>query len=455
MFKKVLVANRGEIAVQIIRTLREMGIQSVAVYAVSDRDELFVDLADEAVCIGDGSAIHSYLNMEAVISAAVLTGCEAIHPGYGFLSERAEFAKLCADCGLVFIGPDAKTIHRLGNKYEAKKTVQSFHLPVIPGSDDLVHSVEEAKKIALEIGYPVMLKAVDGGGGKGIRAVNNEAEMERMFPQAQQESLTAYGNDHIYMEKVLTDAKHIEMQILADQYGNAIYLPERDCSLQRHKQKMVEITPCVLIDEKLRQQIGRQVVEICQQIHYVGTGTFEFLLKDGQLYFMEMNTRLQVEYTVTEEISGIELIRQQILIAAGCPLEVKQSDVGMDGYAMECRINAEDPYHQFIPSAGHFKLSTLPCGSKGVRIDTALKSEGVISPMYDAMIAKIVVHLPTFAEVVAKMCRILTEWHCEGIQTNEQFLIDLLQQKAIQEGQFTTMYLEEQFLESWVKQDAS
>ncbi|USS84782.1 acetyl-CoA carboxylase biotin carboxylase subunit [Fructilactobacillus myrtifloralis] len=453
MIKKVLIANRGEIAVQTIRSLHELDLQAVAVYSTADRDSLFVELADQAVCIGSGLPQDSYLNMGAVLDAAVLTGSDAIFPGYGFLAENSEFAELCQDYGIKFIGPSAHVIELMGNKANAKETMQHLGVPTIPGSDGFVDSLDQAQQVADRIGYPVMLKAAAGGGGKGIRQVNNQDEMKRAFTETKRESQLSYGDDRLYLEKDLSDAKHIEMQAIADQHGHVVYFPERDCSLQRNHQKIIEESPCLKLSEQERATMGAVVTKAMKGINYENTGTFEFLMdRDHQFYFMEMNTRLQVEHTITEEVAGVELIKAMIQVADGENLPFQQADCGVHGYALECRINAEAPERNFQPCAGKITALHFPVGTYGVRIDAGVEAGSVISPFYDSMIAKIIVHMPTKAQAVRKLIRVLEEFRIDGVETNRQFLLDLLHDQHFQTGDFNNLYIENVFLKDWMKQ---
>lgn len=453
MFKKVLIANRGEIAVQIIRALHEMNIKAVAVYSTADKDSMFVKLADESVCIGGPQPNESYLNMAAVIDAAILTNSEAIHPGYGFLSENAEFAELCEKCSIKFIGPSSKVIDLMGNKSHAKAAMKNSGVPTIPGSDGAIESLDEALKLADEIGYPVMLKAAAGGGGKGIRECDDPESLKEIFTTTKREARISYGDDSLYMEKDLSDAKHIEMQVIADQKGNVIYFPERDCSLQRGHQKIIEETPCIEVSQDQRDYLGQLVAKATKEIGYENTGTFEFLLdeKTNNFYFMEMNTRLQVEHTVTEEVAGVQLIKAQIQVAAGEELPFTQEDVQVNSYAIECRINAEDPAHGFLPAPGKLKNVSFPFGTKGVRIDSGVESGDTISPFYDSMIAKIIVHMPDKPQAVVKMKRVINEFKVDGVKTNRQFLNDLLQDKHFNDSDFNNLYIEKSFLKEWLK----
>lgn len=447
LFNKVLVANRGEIAVQIIRNLQEMGVATVAVYSTADRESQFVQLADEAVCIGGPQPAQSYLNMPQIINTAILLGCDAIHPGYGFLAENAAFAQLCEDCQIKFIGPRAAVIETMGDKAHARQAMQQAGVPVVPGSKAVVTSATAAAREAQRIGYPVLLKASAGGGGKGIRRVDQADQLIGAFHAAQQEAQTAVGDDSIYIEKVIVNARHVEMQVIADEAGHVVYLPERDCSLQRHHQKIIEESPCSALDEDHRQALGQRLVQACRQLGYTNTGTFEFLMdQDQQFYFMEMNTRLQVEYTVTEEVTGLELIKAQILVAAGEPLPFTQDDVQIHGTALECRLNAEDPANQFQPVAGRIERLDLPAGTHGVRIDSGVVAGNLISPFYDSMITKVIVHMDDRHAVLHKMRRVMNELTVTGIITNRSFLLALLADANVIEDQFTTVYVEQEFL---------
>ncbi|GLB46477.1 acetyl-CoA carboxylase biotin carboxylase subunit [Philodulcilactobacillus myokoensis] len=451
MFKKVLIANRGEIAVQIIRSLHEMNIKAVAVYSTADRDSMFVKMADEAYCIGGPFPSESYLNMAAIIDTACLSGCDAIHPGYGFLSENAEFSHLCADCHIKFIGPDYRSIELMGNKANAKETMKKNHVPTIPGSDGVLKSLDDALNHAHRIGYPVMIKASAGGGGKGIRRANNDEELKNAYNTSYQEAKLDFDDGSLYMEKDLSHAKHVEMQFIADQFGHAVYFPERDCSLQRNHQKVLEESPCSAVSPEQRKHMGELISHAVKEIGYENTGTFEFLMKNNHFYFMEMNARLQVEHTITEEVANVELIKAQILVAEGEPLPFKQSDIQDNSYAVECRINAEDPAHNFMPSPGKIKNANFAFGTKGVRIDSGVKDGSVISPYYDSMIAKIIVHMPNKKSAVNKMKRVIKEFKIDGVKTNRQFLYDLLNDKQFNSGNFDNMYIETNFLKEWLK----
>ena len=442
MIRKILIANRGEIAIRIIRACREMGIETVAVYSEADREALHTQLADEAVCIGPAAAKDSYLNMEQIISATMITGADAIHPGFGFLSENSQFGKLCEACHITFIGPDSDIIARLGNKAVARQTMVDAGVPVIPGCQKALTDVKEALEIAKGIGFPVIVKAVLGGGGKGMRVAYNEDEFENAFLMAQKESGLAFGDESMYLEHFVENPRHIEFQILADNYGNVIHLGERDCSVQRNHQKVIEESPSAVVDEELREKMGQAAVLAAKAAGYKNAGTIEFLLeKDKSFYFMEMNTRIQVEHPVTEWVTGIDLIKAQIRIADGEKLKWKQEDIQITGHAIECRINAEDPSKNFRPCPGRITDMYLP-GGKGVRIDSAIYSGCEVSPYYDSMITKLIVFAATRKEAIAKMHRALGEVIIEGITTNIDFLYEIMERPDYQEGDFTIQYLE-------------
>lgn len=450
MFKKILIANRGEIAVRIIRSLKEMGIKTVAIYSTADRESLHVQLADEAVCVGGPQPTDSYLNIKNILAAAVGTGAQAIHPGYGFLSESAEFAQMCEDCGLTFIGPKAKTIDQMGNKEHARQLMMAHGVPVTPGSKGFIKSAEEAKQIAAKVGYPILLKAAAGGGGKGIRQVSKPSEMADALASAQSEAKNDFGDDRMYLEKVMQNVKHIEVQIFRDSFGNAVYFPERDCSLQRNKQKVLEESPCDLISEDEREKLGKIAVQAAEAADYVNTGTIEFLMdQQHHFYFMEMNTRIQVEHTVTEMVTGVDLVKAQIKVAAGEKLPYTQADLKVKGHAIECRINAEDPANNFMPSVGKISYLYLPIGNPGVRIDTALYQGQQISPFYDSMLAKVVAFGRTRAEAIAKMKRLLKEMVLRGVTTNQEFHLAILNDPTFVKGDFTNTYIEQVFLPKW------
>ena len=397
MFKKVLIANRGEIAVRIIRACRELGVRTVAVFSEPDRDSLHAMIADEAICIGPAKSADSYLNIKAILAACELTGAEAVHPGFGFLSENAGFARMCARCGVTFIGPSPEAMTLMGDKATAKQTMKKAGVPVVPGSDGLIESVEEAKALAEEIGYPVMVKASAGGGGRGIRRVDRPEDLEDAIVNAKQEAKSFFGDDGVYLEKFIVDPRHVEIQLLADQYGNTVYLGERDCSLQRRNQKMVEECPSPIMTPELRARMGEAAVRAAKACGYENAGTVEFLLSGDQFYFMEMNTRIQVEHPVTEFVTGVDLVKMQIRIAAGEELPFKQEDIRLTGHAIECRINAENPAQGFRPSPGRITALHMP-GGPGIRIDTAVYSGYEITPYYDSMIAKLIAYAPTREE---------------------------------------------------------
>ena len=441
MFKKILIANRGEIALRVIRTCREMGIKSVAVYSTADADSLHVRFADEAVCIGPPASKDSYLKITNIIAAAEITNADAIHPGYGFLSENAKFSKICAEHGIKFIGASPEMIERMGDKASAKATMKEAGVPTVPGSDGLVQSLEHAKKIAAEIGYPVMLKATAGGGGRGMRDVWKEEDLEKALDSAMQEAGAAFGNDAMYMEKLIVDPRHIEIQIVGDQYGKACHLSERDCSIQRRHQKLTEETPSPFMTEDLRKRMGEAAVKAAEYIKYEGAGTVEFLVdKDRNFYFMEMNTRIQVEHPITEQVIDYDLIREQILVAAGVPISGKNYTPKL--HAIECRINAEDPYNDFRPSPG--KITTLHApGGHGVRLDTHVYSGYVIPPNYDSMIAKLITTAQTREEAIAKMRRALDEFVVEGVKTTIPFHLQLMDDPDYLAGNYTTKFMED------------
>jgi len=442
MFNKILIANRGEIAVRIIRACREMGIETVAVYSEADREALHVMLADEAVCIGPARSKDSYLNMQNIISATVLTGATAIHPGFGFLAENSSFARMCEDCKITFIGPKADTIDLLGNKSKARETMIKAAVPVIPGSEGEIKSIDDALSIANQIGYPVMIKASSGGGGKGMRAVYNAKELEKAFISAQAEAKAAFGDNKLYMEKLIINPKHIEFQILADQYGNIVHLGERDCSLQRRNQKVMEEAPSPVMSPKLREIMGDTAVRAAKAAGYVNAGTIEFLLdKDGNYYFMEMNTRIQVEHPITEMVTGIDLIKEQIKIAAGEKLLFSQGDIQIKGHSIECRINAENPDKGFMPCPGPIDNLIFP-GGNGIRIDSAIYPGYVVPSCYDSMLAKLITYGRDREEALQKMKQALSEFLIEGIYTNIEFQYDLLEREEVISGKYHTGLIE-------------
>ena len=445
MLKKILIANRGEIAVRIIRACRELGIRTVAVYSEIDRDSLHKELADEAVCIGPAPSNKSYLNVKAIIEAACLTGCDGIHPGYGFLSENSSFAKMCDEIGIKFIGPNYKMIELMGNKSKAKETMKKAGVPVVPGSDGLVDNVLEAIKVALRIGYPVILKASSGGGGKGIRIAYNEKELVKFYDLVRQEAKISFNDDSIYIEKFIENPRHIEVQVIADEHGNVIHLGERDCTVQRNNQKMLEETPSGVITDKLRQKMGKITVSALKEIGYSNVGTIEYLLdKNKDFYFMEMNTRVQVEHPITETITGVDIIKEQLRIASGEKLQYKQDDIKFTGHSLEARINAENPYKNFMPCPGEIKELHIP-GGNGVRIDTAIYPGYKIPPTYDSMIAKIIVHGKDRNESIAKMKSALGEFVIDGISTNIDFLYKILEDEDFISNNYDTSFIAQKY----------
>lgn len=450
MFNRVLIANRGEIACRIIRACRELGIESVAVYSQADKDALHVQLADHAVCIGPAASKDSYLKVENILSAAVTTGAQAIHPGFGFLSENAKFAKMCAECNITFIGPSSEVISQMGDKAEARKQMIAANVPVIPGSDDVVETVEEGIELAKRIGFPLLIKAVAGGGGKGIRRVETVEEFEHQFVTARQEALQAFGNADVYMERIIYPAKHIEFQILADQHGNVVHLGERDCSLQRKNQKIIEEAPSPSLSPELRREMGEAAVRAAKAVGYQNAGTIEFLVdEEKHFYFMEMNTRIQVEHPITEMITNVDLVQQQIKIAAGEELPFTQEDITFEGHAIECRLNAENPFEGFRPSPGKVTFLHQPVGGMGVRIESALYTGYQIPPFYDSMLTKLIAHGKTREEAILRMKRMLFELVVEGVDTNQEFVEDLLDSPAFRRGDYTTAYVETEFLKDW------
>ncbi len=445
MLKKILIANRGEIAVRIIRACRELGIRTVAVYSEIDKNSLHKELADEAVCIGPAPSNKSYLNVKAIIEAACLTGCDGIHPGYGFLSENSSFAKMCDEIGIKFIGPTYKMIELMGNKSKAKETMKKAGVPVVPGSDGLVDNVLEAIKVALRIGYPVILKASSGGGGKGIRIAYNEKELVKFYDLVRQEAKISFNDDSIYIEKFIENPRHIEVQVIADEHGNVIHLGERDCTVQRNNQKMLEETPSGVITDKLRQKMGKITVSALKEIGYSNVGTIEYLLdKNKYFYFMEMNTRVQVEHPITETITGVDIIKEQLRIASGEKLQYKQDDIKFTGHSLEARINAENPYKNFMPCPGEIKELHIP-GGNGVRIDTAIYPGYKIPPTYDSMIAKIIVHGKDRNESIAKMKSALGEFVIDGISTNIDFLYKILEDEDFISNNYDTSFIAQKY----------
>ena len=440
MFKKILIANRGEIALRVIRTCREMGIKTVAVYSTADKDSLHVKFADEAVCIGKPASADSYLNMAHIMAAAEITNADAIHPGYGFLAENSKFAKICGDHGIKFIGPTPDMINAMGDKITAKETMIKAGVPVVPGVEGLLQDVEHAKRSAQEVGYPVILKATAGGGGKGMRVVWAEDEIEKAYENAKMEAAASFKNDGIYMEKFVEEPRHIEIQIAGDQYGNVCHLSERDCSIQRRHQKLVGESPSPFMTDDLRHRMGEAAIKAAQAINYESVGTIEFLVdKHRNFYFMEMNTRIQVEHCVTEEVINYDLIKEQIKIAAGERIVGKEYFPQM--HAIECRINAEDPYNDFRPSPGKITVLHTP-GGHGVRVDSHVYAGYVIPPYYDSMIAKLIAVAQTRAEAIDTMHRALSEYVIEGVKTTIPFHLQLMQNEDFRKGNFTTKFLE-------------
>ncbi|WP_404337584.1 acetyl-CoA carboxylase biotin carboxylase subunit [Planococcus rifietoensis] len=443
MMKKVLIANRGEIAVRIIRACKELDIQTVAVYSEADKEALHVELADEAYCIGPKLSKDSYLNFSNIISVAKLTNCDGIHPGYGFLAENSSFAELCEACDIMFIGPTAAAISKMGTKDVARETMRKANVPVVPGSTGIVGSEEEGLEIAEKIGFPVIIKATAGGGGKGIRVARTREDFVKGLNMTQKEAAAAFGNPGVYIEKFIEDFRHIEIQVLADSHGNAIHLGERDCSIQRRMQKLVEEAPSPALSPELRAEMGEAAVKAAQAVNYRGAGTVEFIfdVENQKFYFMEMNTRIQVEHPVTEMITGIDLIQQQLKVASGETLAYKQEDVTFKGWSIECRINAENPLKNFMPSAGRVDMY-LPPGGMGVRVDSAMYSGYTIPPYYDSMVAKLITFADTREEAVAKMKRALDEFVVEGVFTTIPFHLRLMDHEVFKSGDFNTKFLE-------------
>ena len=443
MIKKLLIANRGEIAVRIIRACREMGIESVAVYSEADREALHVQLADEAYCIGPTPSKDSYLNVTNIISVAKLTACDAIHPGYGFLAENADFAELCRECNITFVGPSPEAITKMGTKDIARETMREAGVPIVPGSTGIINDIDEALELVKKIEYPVIIKATAGGGGKGIRVAKNEQELIKGINITQQEALTAFGNPGVYIEKYIEDFRHVEIQVLGDSFGNTIHLGERDCSIQRRLQKLLEETPSPALDGEIRTEMGNAAVKAAKAVDYSGAGTVEFIYdyRNRKFYFMEMNTRIQVEHPVTEMVTGIDLIKEMIRVASGEKLTMNQQDVTFTGWAIECRINAENPEKNFLPSAGKINMY-LPPGGLGVRIDSAAYPGYTIPPYYDSMIAKVITYGSSRDEAIARMKRALSEFVVEGIHTTIPFHLKLLEHEKFVEGSFNTKFLE-------------
>ena len=443
MFKKILIANRGEIAVRIIRACRELGIATVAVYSMADRDGLHVHLADEALCIGPAPGSESYLNVARIISAAEVTDADAIHPGYGFLAENADFAETCHECNITFIGPSPDAIRRMGDKGMAKQAAREAQCPTVPGSDGVINDVEEAVEQAKKIGFPIMIKATAGGGGRGMRMSKSPSDFVAAFTTARAEANGAFGNPDVYLERCIINPKHVEVQILGDSHGNVVHLGERDCSVQRRHQKLVEEAPCPVMTPELRKAMGDAAVRCARHVNYCGAGTIEFLLDSDRksFYFMEMNTRIQVEHPVTELISDVDIVKEQILVAAGLPLSFKQEDVSFRGHAIECRINAEDPANNFMPSPGRL-LDFVPAGGPGVRVDSACYPQYMIPPFYDSMIAKLIVHDKDRASAIRRMKRALGEFVVQGVKTTIPFHKEVMDSELFQNGDFGTNFIE-------------
>lgn len=442
MLRKILIANRGEIAVRIIRACKEMGIETVAIYSTADNRGLHVDLADEAICVGPTKIQDSYLKINNILSAAISTGCDAIHPGFGFLSENSTFASLVEELGLKFIGPKGSIIDNMGNKSKAREMMIAANVPVVPGSDGLIESIEQGKRVAKEIGYPVLVKASAGGGGRGMRVINSEDEFEDLFQTAKLEAKMSFGDDSMYMEKFIENPRHIEFQILADQFGNVVHLYDRDCSVQRRNQKVIEEAPSPVLDELTRQKMGEIAVLAAKTVGYENAGTIEFLLdKHQNFYFIEMNTRIQVEHPITEMITGIDLIKEQIKIASNLPLSFTQEDIKINGHAMECRINAENPSLNFKPSPGTVETFNIPSGF-GVRVDTSVYQGYTIPPFYDSMVGKLIVHGANRCEAIAKMKRSLEELVVDGIDTNIDFQYAIMEHKNFIDNKYDTSFIQ-------------
>lgn len=443
MIKKILIANRGEIAVRIIRACRDLGIEAVSVYSEADKEALHVQMADEAYCIGPKASKDSYLNFTNIISIAKLTGCDAIHPGYGFLAENADFAELCRACNIIFIGPSPEAISKMGTKDVARETMKAAGVPIVPGSQGIIESIEEAIELANKIEYPVIIKATAGGGGKGIRVARTEEDLIKGINITQQEAATAFGNPGVYIEKYIEDFRHVEIQIMADQHGNVIHLGERDCSIQRRLQKLLEETPSPALTSEIREKMGEAAVKAAKAVDYSGAGTVEFIYdyNHQKFYFMEMNTRIQVEHPVTELVTGVDLIKEMIFVASGKPLSLKQEDVTFNGWAIECRINAENPEKNFMPSAGKINMY-LPPGGLGIRVDSAAYPGYTIPPYYDSMIAKVISYGATREEAIARMKRALSEFAIEGVHTTIPFHLKLLENEVFVSGDFNTKFLE-------------
>ena len=439
MFQKILIANRGEIAVRIIRACKHMGIETVAIYSSADKDSLHVQIADEAVCVGGPKSIDSYLNMENIITAAISKGVEAIHPGFGFLSENSNFSDLCAECGIRFIGPSGNVIEKMGNKSKAREIMIEAGVPVVPGSNGALSNIDDARNLAVKIGFPVLIKASAGGGGRGMRVANNIDEFNNAFETAKSEAINAFGDGTMYLEKYIINPKHIEFQILADKYGNVIHLGERDCSIQRRNQKVIEEAPSI-IDDNLRKKMGEIAILASKSVNYENAGTIEFLVHDGEFYFIEMNTRIQVEHPVTEMVTGIDIVQEQIRIAAGKELSIKQEDVVLKGHSIECRINAEDPKFDFRPSPGKIGLLHVPSGP-GIRFDSFIYTGYQIPPYYDSMLGKVIVHADTRSEAIVKMRATLEELVIDGVKTNQDFCYMILNHLDYIKGSFDTGFI--------------
>ena len=445
MISKVLVANRGEIAVRVIRACKELGIKTVAIYSDADKEAMHTQLADEAICVGAGKSKDSYLNEINIISAAVTTKCNAIHPGFGFLSENAEFASICEECNIKFIGPSSETMSIMGNKSRARDIMKSAGVPVVPGSDGVVATYEDAMVEARKIGFPLMIKASAGGGGKGIRLVRKFEELENAYNTAKSEAKNNFNDDSVYMEKFIENPRHIEFQILGDSFGNVVHLGERDCSVQRRNQKVIEEAPSYILSAELREKMGDVAVRAAKAVNYVNAGTIEFLVdKNNDFYFMEMNTRIQVEHPITEMITNVDIVKEQLKIASGEEMKLNQDMIKIDGHAIECRINAENPSRNFAPCPGKIKFLNLPVGN-GIRVDTAVYPGYTIPPLYDSMIAKLIVHGKTREEAIRKMISALEEVVIDGIDSNVDFHISILNNKRFREGSFDTSFISEEF----------
>ncbi|MBP2078230.1 acetyl-CoA carboxylase biotin carboxylase subunit [Oceanobacillus polygoni] len=444
MIKKLLIANRGEIAVRIIRACKELDIETVAIYSEADKESLHVQLADEAYCVGPKLSKDSYLNFTNIISVATMTNVDAIHPGYGFLAENADFAEICRECNIIFVGPSPEAIQKMGIKDVARETMKRADVPIVPGSDGIIENEAQAKEIAAEIGYPVIIKATAGGGGKGIRVARTEEDLIKGIQVTQKEAETAFGNPGVYIEKFIEDFRHVEIQVIADTFGNTVHLGERDCTIQRRLQKLIEETPSPAITPDIRERMGAASVNAAKAVNYVGAGTIEFIFDrtSKQFYFMEMNTRIQVEHPVTEMVTGVDLIKEQIRIANGEELSFEQADIEFNGWSIECRINAENPFKNFMPSAGEINMY-LPPGGLGVRIDSAAYSGYNIPPYYDSMIAKLITHAPTREEAVKRMKRALDEFVIEGVHTTIPFHRLIMSNDVFKHGDFNTNFLEE------------